>query len=357
MQRALHLAARGQGHVEPNPMVGCVIVRDDKIIAEGWHEKFGERHAEVAAIAGATESLEGATAYVTLEPCCHTGKTPPCADALIEAGICRVVIAMRDPFPKVNGGGIRKLAEADISTHVGIEEVAARKLMAPYLMRTTESRPWIIAKWAMTLDGKLATSTGDSQWISNERSRAVVHQLRGRVDGVMVGSGTALADDPLLTARPPGARVPTRIVVDSQASLPPSSQLAQTAKDSAVLIAVSESADVRRRQSLANTGCELLLCQGESYDARLKSLLNLLAERGMTNLLVEGGSELFGCLLDARLIDEVHAFVAPKITGGRDSISVIGGQGTGKMSESLQLIDSTIESLNGDIYFYGRVER
>ncbi|MEM7314836.1 MAG: bifunctional diaminohydroxyphosphoribosylaminopyrimidine deaminase/5-amino-6-(5-phosphoribosylamino)uracil reductase RibD [Planctomycetota bacterium] len=358
MRRALELAARGEGHVEPNPMVGCVIVRDDQIVGEGWHEKFGQRHAEVAAIENATSTdLSGCTAYVTLEPCCHVGKTPPCANALIKAEIGRVVIAMRDPFPKVNGGGILKLESAGIKTEVGIEEEAARQLVAPYLMRVTDSRPWIIAKWAMTLDGKLATASGDSQWISNERSRKIVHAIRGRVDGIMVGRGTALADDPLLTARPSGPRTATRIVLDSGASLPLSSQLVQTSAEAPVLIATSQEASNEAVKGLTESGCEVVRCEGSTHVERLRFLLGNLAERGMTNLLLEGGSQLLGTLVDADLIDEVHAFIAPKIAGGNDALPAIGGSGFNKMCESIQLKPTSIESLDGDIYFRGRTVR
>src|SRR4051812_36307295 len=246
MLRALELARKGQGHVEPNPMVGCVIVQWEEIVGEAWHRIFGGPHAEALALTAAGERARGATMYATLEPCCHHGKTPPCTDAIIAAGIKRVVVAMRDPFPQVAGSGLKQLAPAGIEVELGLHEAEAQQLNAPYLKLLATGRPWVIAKWAMTLDGKIATRTGDSQWISSEASRAVVHQLRGRMDAVIVGSETARLDNPLLTTRPVDfadvKRTATRIVVDSAASLPLESRLVQTARDVPVLVAAAEDA-------------------------------------------------------------------------------------------------------------------
>jgi diaminohydroxyphosphoribosylaminopyrimidine deaminase / 5-amino-6-(5-phosphoribosylamino)uracil reductase len=203
MARALELARRGEGSVEPNPMVGCVIADDDEVIGEGWHRRFGFAHAEVEALSAAGSRARGATAYVTLEPCCHFGKTPPCTQALIAAGIRRVVAALADPFPQISGRGFSELTAAGIEVEIGLMESEARRLHAPYLKRVTTGRPWVIAKWAMTLDGKLSTRSGDSRWISGFESREIAHQLRGRVDAILIGRGTAVADDPLLTSRPP----------------------------------------------------------------------------------------------------------------------------------------------------------
>ncbi|MDZ7615653.1 MAG: bifunctional diaminohydroxyphosphoribosylaminopyrimidine deaminase/5-amino-6-(5-phosphoribosylamino)uracil reductase RibD, partial [Patescibacteria group bacterium] len=225
MSRALELAARGQGFVEPNPMVGCVIARGAELIGEGWHRRYGGPHAEIEALHLAGPRAAGATMYVTLEPCCHHGKTPPCTEAILRAAPARVVIAQRDPFPAVAGKGIARLQAAGIQVDVGLAEAEARELNAPYLKLLGTGRPWVMAKWAMTLDGKLATRTAESQWISGPESREIVHQLRGRVDAVIVGRGTAEHDNPALTARPPGARSATRIVLDSGASLSLDSQL------------------------------------------------------------------------------------------------------------------------------------
>jgi diaminohydroxyphosphoribosylaminopyrimidine deaminase/5-amino-6-(5-phosphoribosylamino)uracil reductase len=358
MARALALAARGLGLVEPNPMVGCVIVNEGQIVGEGFHKRFGGPHAEVNALTAAGDHAQGATAYVTLEPCCHQGKTPPCTEALMRAGIKRVVAAVEDPFPQVAAGGIAQLRAAGISCDVGRRAVDANWLLAPYRKLVTTGRPWVIAKWAMTLDGKLATRNGDSQWISSEASRAVVHQLRGRVDAVMVGSGTARADDPLLTARPADLadikRIATRIVVDSNASLSPGSRLVQTAADVPVLVAVSSEAKSDACRQLSEAGVEIVRLVG-TYEQRLGALFADLGRRRMTNVLVEGGSHLLGALFDTRAIDEVHVFIAPKLAGGSTALSPLAGTGVERMADALKLADITIEELDGDVYVHGRV--
>src|SRR5262245_18558580 len=237
MRLALNLARRGQGFVEPNPMVGAVVVRDGEKIAEGWHQRFGEAHAEVNALVQAGDATRGATLYVTLEPCCHRGKTPPCTDAVIQAGISRVFAAMADPFPQVAGGGIAKLRAAGIAVDVGVLEAEARALNAPYLTLLLKQRPYVHAKWGVPLDGKLATRTGQSKWISGEESRRRVHELRGRMDAIIVGAGTVRADDPLLTARPPGPRTAVRVVLTRRGEVPPGCQLLRTAREIPVLVA------------------------------------------------------------------------------------------------------------------------
>jgi diaminohydroxyphosphoribosylaminopyrimidine deaminase/5-amino-6-(5-phosphoribosylamino)uracil reductase len=361
MALALALAAQGEGWVEPNPLVGCLIVRDEKIVGQGFHERFGGPHAEVVALAAAGAAAAGATAYVTLEPCCHHGKTPPCTQALIQAGVGRVVVALEDPFPQVAGQGIAELRAAGIPCDVGLLAAQARQLLAPYLKLLNTGRPWVIAKWAMTLDGKLATRTGDSQWISSEPSRAVVHQLRGRVDAVIVGSGTARADNPLLTARPADRadwkRTATRIVIDSAATLAPDSRLVQTARDVPLLVAVAPAADAAACQRLIDAGAEVLRCAGETHEARLGTLLDELGRRRMTNVLVEGGGKLLGTLFDLRAVDEVHVFIAPKISGGAAAPSPVGGAGADKMANALALADISIEELAGDTYIHGRLRQ
>ena len=361
MARALALALQGQGSVEPNPAVGCVLVQGQAIVGQGWHQQFGGPHAEVHALAEAATQAAGATAYISLEPCCHHGKTPPCSEALLRAGIARAVIAVEDPFPKVAGGGIAALKAAGIRADVGVLADLGRQLIAPYAKLTTTGRPWVIAKWAMTLDGKLATRSGNSQWISSEASRAVVHQIRGRVDAVMVGSGTARADDPLLTARPMQRadlkRTATRIVVDSAASLALESRLVQTSRDVPVLVAAAENAPPEACQRLAAAGVEVLRCAGENHDARLETLWLELGRRRMTNVLVEGGSRLLGALFAQGAVDEVHVFIAPKIVGGATAPAPIGGDGIDRMADALQLADITIEELDGDVYVHGRLKK
>jgi diaminohydroxyphosphoribosylaminopyrimidine deaminase/5-amino-6-(5-phosphoribosylamino)uracil reductase len=359
MARALGLATQGEGFVEPNPQVGCVIVHNGQIVGEGFHARFGGPHAEVIALNQAGEAARGGTLYVTLEPCCHLGKTPPCTKALIQAGVARAVIAAQDPFPQVNGRGIRELEAAGVACEIGILGDEGMRLIAPYRKLVTAARPWVIAKWAMTLDGKLATRTGDSRWISSEASRQIVHQLRGRVDAVMVGSGTARADDPLLTARPADVadikRVAMRVVVDQGATLSVASKLVQTAGDVPVMVFVGPAAAKGNCEKLAAAGVEIVRGEGGDHAARLESLLRELGRRGITNVLVEGGGRLLGALIDMRAIDEVHVFVAPKIVGGESAPRAIGGGGIERMADALALGDITIEELDGDVYVHGRV--
>ena len=357
MTRALQLAARGRGLVEPNPLVGCLIVRGAELVGEGWHRRFGGPHAEIEALTLAGSRARGGTAYVTLEPCCHFGKTPPCTQALVAAGVSRVVAAMADPFPAVAGQGAAALRQAGIAVDIGLLEADARWLNAPYLKLLSTGRPWVIAKWAMTLDGRIATHTGESRWISGPAARAIVHRLRGWVDAVIVGRGTALADDPQLTARPPGPRTPLRIVLDSQATLAGESQLVRTARETPVLVACSAEAPAAARQRLIDAGCEVFVCAGDTYAARFDALLAELGRRRLTNVLVEGGAEVLGSLLDAGAIDEVHAFIAPKLIGGQGAPSPIGGQGIAQLPSAATLVGMELRSVDGDVYVHGRVDR
>jgi len=397
MRRALELALQGQGHVEPNPMVGCVIVEGAEIIGEGWHRWFGSPHAEIEALAIAGRRARGATMLVTLEPCCHWGKTGPCTEAVIAAGVRRVVVAQRDPFAQVDGSGLSALEAAGIEVEVGLLASDARQLNAPYLKLLATGRPWVIAKWAMTLDGKLATRSGSSRWISGDQARRIAHELRGRVDAILVGAETARRDDPLLTARPdvgaetarrddplltarpekgsgvffrngpegapqkrlptPFPRTATRVVLDSRASLGSESRLVHTAGDVPVLVAAGTEAAPSDCQRLESAGCEVLVCRGGTHRKRLEELLDELGRRRMTNILVEGGSRLLGSLLDAGQIDEVHVFIAPKLVGGRSAPAAIAGQGIEEMADALAIDSPQWKQLGPDLYFSGRVRR
>jgi diaminohydroxyphosphoribosylaminopyrimidine deaminase/5-amino-6-(5-phosphoribosylamino)uracil reductase len=360
MLRALELARLGQGLVEPNPMVGSVIVREGQIVGEGWHQRFGGPHAEVEALGAAGERARGATMYVTLEPCCHQGKTPPCTDALIGAGLARVVVAMRDPYPKVAGDGLKQLAAAGIEVELGLCEDQAREINGPYLKLLATGRPWVIAKWAMTLDGKIATRGGYSQWLTSEAARQVGHHLRGRVDAILVGRGTAQLDDPRLTARPEDGAPPrkaTRVVLDSQARLASFSQLVRTAREYPTLVAAGPDADEKDLRRLADAGVEVLPFAAPTRHERFQQLLNELGRRQMTNLLVEGGSQLFGTLLDTRQIDEVHVFIAPKLFGGQQALPAIGGEGVEQIAEGLTLSGLQAHNVGGDLYLTGRVRK
>lgn len=356
MRRALVEARRGRGFVEPNPMVGSVVIRDGHLVGLGHHERFGGPHAEVNALGGVIGSTRGATLYVTLEPCCHWGKTPPCVDAILAAGIGRVVVAMADPFPRVAGGGLARLRAEGVQVSVGLLETEARELNAPYLKRVSTGRPYVVAKWAMTLDGKIATRTGHSAWISSERSRAMVHEVRGRMDAIVVGIGTAIADDPRLTVRPSGSRTPTRVVVDSLARIPVDGHLVRTARDIPVLIAVGPMASPTAVERLESHGVTVVRLPSVSKTTQVDigALLDELGRRGMTNILVEGGGRLIGSFFDAGEVDEVDIFLACKIDGGTHDATPVRGRGAALMSQALQLGDMTWHQIDNDIRVQGR---
>jgi len=346
MKRALELAERGRGAVEPNPLVGAVVVRDGRLVGEGCHQRFGAAHAEINALAAAGEQARNATLYVTLEPCCHHGKTPPCTDAVVRAGVRRVVAAMQDPYGEVGGRGISLLRAAGIDVEVGVLEPDARRLNAPYLKVLATGRPYVHAKWAMTLDGKICTRSGDSKWISGTKSRGRVHALRGRMDAIIVGIGTVLADDPLLTARPPGPRVPARIILDSRGRLPAKSRLVQTSSEAPVLVATLP-------ETSTLPGIETVPLPAVAGRPSVGALLDELGRRRMTNVLVEGGSAILGSFLDAAAIDEVHVFVAPLLVGGTAAKGPVGSQGVDRLADAMRLEDWTIERLGEDLYWHG----
>jgi diaminohydroxyphosphoribosylaminopyrimidine deaminase/5-amino-6-(5-phosphoribosylamino)uracil reductase len=359
MTRALTLAERGRGRVEPNPMVGAVVTdAAGKVVGEGWHERFGGPHAEVNAFAAAGEQARGGSLYVTLEPCCHHGKTPPCTDAVLKAGVRRVVAAMSDPFPKVAGGGIGLLRAAGVAVDVGVCEAEARELNAPYLKLLSTGTPWVIAKWAMTLDGKIATRTGDSKWISNESSRRRVHELRGRVDAVVVGRGTVIADDPLLTARPPGARVATRVVLTASGELPDRCKLLDTIGEAPVIVYTAAGNEGKLR-AWREEGAEVVgltsrdrqgAGAGDPAPWRSRLVLHDLGARRFTNILVEGGAGVLGSFLDADAIDEVHAYVAPVLVGGDSGLSPVGGAGVEWIRDARRFGSVSAEVVEGDVW-------
>jgi diaminohydroxyphosphoribosylaminopyrimidine deaminase / 5-amino-6-(5-phosphoribosylamino)uracil reductase len=352
MKCALAEAERGRGRVEPNPLVGAVLVKGGCFLGSGHHERFGGPHAEIVALERVGDQARRATLYVTLEPCCHHGKTPPCTSAILAAGIVRVVAAMRDPFPQVNGQGLTLLEAAGLLVESGCQEEAARCLNAPYLKRVTTGLPYVTAKWAMTLDGKTAVKNGDSRWISSESSRQQVHQLRGRMDAIVAGIGTVLADDPLLTARPPGPRVATRVVLDSHAQLPLSSRLVQTAAECPVLVAVTGSADPLRCARLREHGCEVVVFP-DSAGVPVVALLEELSRRAMTNVLVEGGGRVLGSFLDAQQVDAVDVFIAPIVEGGNHANTPARGAGREAISDALRADHLTITQVGVDVRLRG----
>lgn len=351
MQDALQLAVGGTGWVSPNPMVGCVIVREGEVVGCGYHQRFGGPHAEVHALREAGSRASGAALYVTLEPCCHTGKTPPCADAILESQVERVIVAMRDPNPRVDGGGLSRLANAGIEVTVGVCEAEARRLNEAFIKHVTTRQPFVTSKSAISLDGKIATGSGSSRWITGEDARAMGHQLRHASDAIVVGIGTASQDDPQLTTRIPGqpGSNPLRVVVDSALRLSPRARVADVDADRRTLVATTEQAAATKAQALRERGAEVIGLPAQSNGrVDLGALCRVLGERGIASLLVEGGAALTTALLEQRLIDKMLFFVAPKIIGG-DGISVFGPCGVHSMDQALPLRDLTSRSVGCDV--------
>ncbi|MBJ7332426.1 MAG: bifunctional diaminohydroxyphosphoribosylaminopyrimidine deaminase/5-amino-6-(5-phosphoribosylamino)uracil reductase RibD [Solirubrobacteraceae bacterium] len=361
LERAVELARNGKGRVQPNPVVGAVIVKDDVIVGEGWHDEYGGPHAEVNAIASAGDTdLTGATMYVSLEPCCHEGKTPPCTEAITNAGIGRVVVASDDPSEKANGRGLGILRDEGVDIEVADGEIAerARLLNQAFRKHAKTGRPWVLFKSAMTLDGKVATRTGDSQWISGESSRIRVHHWRASVDAVAVGIGTALHDDPQLTARlePVPVRQPRRVVFDSTARLPVDSKLVSEVADVPLTVVVSRAAPRRRTNSLSAAGVEVVVAQGGNEPARVKSALDQLGAQGIASILLEGGPKLAGAFLDAGEIDEIRLFLAPIVLGGKTARDPLEGVGAESISDALKALTLDCERVEDDLLISARVK-
>ena len=351
MRRAIELAERGVGFTNPNPMVGAVIVKGGKVIGEGWHERCGEWHAERNAFRNCTVPAEGATMYVTLEPCCHYGKTPPCTEAIIEHGIARVVVGMEDPNPLVAGKGIALLREAGIEVVCGVEEEALREQNRVFLKYISTKLPWVAMKTAMTLDGKIATRTGDSKWITGAEARAYVHELRHRFMAIVVGIGTAVADDPLLNCRIEGrgVRQPIRVVVDSNARLSLDSQLVKTAGEYRTIVAHTCFAPEESVKALREAGVEMLLCKEKEGLVDVRNLLELLGQSGIDSILLEGGGSLNYTFLAEGLADELYAFIAPKIVGGMNAKTPVEGAGMEKMADAINLELENVLNVGHDV--------
>jgi diaminohydroxyphosphoribosylaminopyrimidine deaminase / 5-amino-6-(5-phosphoribosylamino)uracil reductase len=358
MERAIELAELGRGHTSPNPLVGALVVRDEEVLGEGYHAAYGSDHAEVAALSACTADPIGATMYVTLEPCCHHGQTPPCTDAIVAAGIKRVVVASDDPTDKASGRGLGILRDEGIDVHTIDGEVshAARLLNQPFRKFARTGRPLVIFKTAMSLDGKIATQTGDSKWISNERSRQLVHRWRADVDAICVGIGTALADDPLLTARTEGVtRQPTRVVFDSEARLPLESNLVRTAPEVPLVVVASRAADRGRAEALRAAGAEVVAAAGGTERERVIDGLNKLGGLGLHSLLLEGGPRLAGSFLDAGEIDEMRLFLAPIAIGGRGARVPLEGEGSGTVADAQQALSVDVSMIDEDVLIQARL--
>jgi diaminohydroxyphosphoribosylaminopyrimidine deaminase/5-amino-6-(5-phosphoribosylamino)uracil reductase len=358
MAEAIAEATKAHGRTRPNPLVGCVIVRDGQIVARGYHARAGRAHGEIAALEALDGPAEGCELYVNLEPCCHHGRTPPCTEAIIAAGIKRVYVGTLDPFPEVSGRGIAALKEAGVEVVSGVLEDPSRRLNQPYFKRITTGLPWVAVKYAMTVDGKIASSAGDSAWISSEASRQRVHELRDTHDAIMVGTGTLVGDNPRLTCRIEGGRDPVRVVLDARLRAPLDTRVFDPVlSDEKTIVVVGPHAPQQRRDERVERGVELLEVDVDA-DGRLdlRQVLTKLAARELASVFVEGGSRLLGSLFDQKLVDRVYAFVCPKIVGGQAAPTAVAGRGIATMKDALELERLSIEVIDGrDIFVRGDV--
>ena len=355
MRRALSLAKKGAGRTTPNPMVGAVLVKDGRIVGEGFHRRAGEAHAEIVGLQRAGQEARDSTLYINLEPCTHYGKTPPCAPAVIEAGVKEAVIGMIDPNPLVRGNGVAALEKAGIRVRTGTLEEECRRLNEAFCKYILTKEPFVILKVAATLDGRMATRDGDSKWISSEASRRLVHRLRNEVDGVLVGIGTVLKDDPLLTARIPGGRDPYRIILDSHLRLPESCKVLSLTADKTILVA-TEMAPPEKVERLEKRGIHVLIVDSREGKVNLKTCLARLGELGVMSLLVEGGNQVNGSFFDEGFVDKLLIFFSPRLLGDNQAPGIFGGKGVAHLAEATRLKDVRTRRVGGDILIEGYVE-
>ena len=359
MRWALELARKGEGHTSPNPMVGCVVVKDGRIISEGYHEKYGEFHAERNALTRCTEDTTGADLYVTLEPCCHQGKTPPCTDIIIEKKIARVFVGSMDSNPLVAGKGVQILRDHGIYVETGILEEECLKLNEVFYHYITTKTPFVVMKYAMTLDGKIACATGDSRWVTGEKAREQVHRMRGRYRGIMVGIGTVLADDPMLNCRVEGGVDPVRIICDSNLHIPLESQIVKTASEIETIVACSQDAlEAERKQEkikkLNEAGIQMIGTEG-AHGVNLVELMQKLGEQKIDSILLEGGGTLNASALEDGIVNKVYAYIAGKLIGGMDARSPVEGMGIERMADAIELKNMEIERLGDDFCITGYI--
>lgn len=358
MKLALSLACKAEGKTSPNPMVGAVIVKSGKVISRGYHKKIGLPHAEIVALKKAGSKAQGAHLYVNLEPCCHQGRTPPCTEAIIDAGIKKVVIGIRDPNHLVNGKGIRCLLKNGIEVVTDVLKEDCERLNESFLKYIRTKRPWVMLKSALSLDGKIATRTGDSQWITGSKARYYAHQLRNRVDAILVGAGTVLADNPRLTVRlkSRGMTSPARIVVDGRHVIPISARVFDNANKERVIYATLNNIPIKRKNKLKKMGVEVLLIKQKRGQVHLPQLMDKLGEMEITSIMVEGGSEINGNFFKEKLIDKLVYFIAPIIIGGKDALGPVGGKGIGKLADALRIKDVKVSQVGNDLIIEGNTE-
>lgn len=356
MRRAIELSKLGVGRTSPNPSVGAVVARGAVVVGEGWHRRAGEPHAERVALAHAGSAARGADLYVTLEPCCHHGRTPPCTDAIVQAGVRRVFYACRDPDPRCAGGGHAALQAAGLEVQGGLMAAQAAVVNEAYFKHKCTGLPLVTLKLAMSLDGRIATRSGDSRWISGRQSRQLVHELRNRHDAVMVGVGTVLADDPALSTREvPGGRDALRVVCDTQLRTPPQARVVAQKSAAGCLIACAEGADAARRRALEQAGAEVIVLPRVGEHIDLGALMEVLGCRGFMSVLIEGGSGLAWGALAAGIVDKLAFFYAPRLIGGSAAVPAVGGVGVERMADALAVRELSVERVGDDLLVQGRV--
>lgn len=357
MEKALELAKKGRGKVNPNPLVGAIIVKNNKIIGCGYHKKIGGPHAEIEAINSCNESIEGSTLYVTLEPCFHYGKTPPCVDKIIECKFSKVVIGSLDKNPLVYKKSIDKLERYGIEVKSKVLEEKCNKLNEVFMKYIETKEPFVVLKSAITLDGKIATSNGESKWITDDESRKIVHKLRNELTGIMIGVNTVIVDNPSLTCSIEGGRNPIRIIVDSKLRIPINSKIVKTAKEVKTIVATTKDCDLMKKSQLENLGVEVLIVNDLNEKVNLKILMKELGKKNIDSILLEGGGELNFSALEAGVVNKLMIFMAPKILGGRNSKTFIEGNGIKSLKDSYKISNLVIRHLKNDILITGYIER
>lgn len=357
MKSALRLAKKGKGKVDPNPMVGAVIVKENKVIAKGWHESYGEAHAEVRAFENAITDVEGATMYVTLEPCSHYGKTPPCADMIIKKKIKRVVVGTLDPNPLVAGQGVKKLIDSGIEVLTGVLEKECRDINRVFMKYIAEKKPFVVMKTAMSLDGKIATKTGESKWITGAKARESVHELRNEMAGIMVGINTVIKDNPQLTCRIENGKNPIRIIVDSKLRIPIDSKVLENQDIAKTIISTTDQGDIRKKKEIEEKGVKVLVVKSLEGRVDLQDLMSKLAEEKIDSILLEGGATLNFSALEQSIVDKVQIYIAGKIIGGDQSKTPVGGRGIDLLRDAFQLENIKYKSVGEDLLVEGYIKR
>lgn len=358
MKLALNLALKGEGRTNPNPVVGAVVVKSGEVVAKGYHQKAGLPHAEIIALRKAGDMARGADLYVNLEPCCHHGRTPPCTEAIIASGIKKVILGIRDPNKLVSGRGIRFLRKKGVEVVVGVLRRDCEKINEPFIKYITTGRPWVILKSAFSLDGKIATRTGDSRWITGPQARAYAHRLRSRVDAVLVGAETVRLDDPQLTVRPKkkGVQNPTRIVVAGKTNISASAKIFNNAHKERVIYAATASLSLSEKKKIQGIGVEVLIIKRKKDQVDLSLLMGKLGDMGVSSVMIEGGSEISGTAFKEKLVDKVIYFLAPKIIGGKNAPGPIGGQGIAKLKEFVKVKEMSVARLGNDLVIEGNIQ-